>query len=605
MRPFFLLISITQISCLSLSIDATLCDFAPPMQIISSGAVAAAAPRQSFVGSDENNCSVKDTSGRRVTPQPTAGYVQFNFSLSSNGYYAFLASIHTPDSMSDSFWVQFDDGPAERWACPDFYVWGIAVVAPDASGLANACRYLAAGAHNVRFFIREPGAGIAFVNVTSAPLLEVQAIFGCGSTGCPREGGTWITVVATGLCGPATLPSLQVTVAGETCQNLTFINTGDLTCLLPGLSYALPETVNLVLQRGNSTATAPLRLVPLPKKKSIAPLAASAAAVGLSVLLVGIGASVFMYSRRRNRVFSIQPETRTPPRGEIALVFTDIQGSSSLWEADEKAMDSALAAHSALLRNAIIEFNGYEIGTEGDAFVVAFDTALEALQWCLAVQLRLLTISWSAALLRHADAAAGTDSVGRLIWNGLRVRMGIHVGEPLLQQDRSTHRMAYVGPAVNRAAKISAMGVGGQVLLSQRAVASIREQLHLAMDCLAFPLVIGRGISTVVLTSHGRHHLQGIASPETLFAALPLELQERAFPTFVGSPVQELRSVKTTVRLRPARSLGSRVGSGSDLFKQGAPRQYRSTTPQPESSVLSPPEISVAPTQCNEIRVTL
>jgi len=128
---------------------------------------------------------------------------------------------------------------------------------------------------------------------------------------------------------------------------------------------------------------------------------------------------------------------RELPTGTVTLLFTDIAGSTLLLEELGEHYAEALAEHRRLLRATFERHDGIEVDTQGDAFFVAFETASDALK---------ATVEAQAAL-----AAQGP----------IRVRMGIHTGEPARTED------GYVGIDVHRAARISAAGHGGQTLLSQ------------------------------------------------------------------------------------------------------------------------------------------
>src|SRR3954453_10958254 len=86
----------------------------------------------------------------------------------------------------------------------------------------------------------------------------------------------------------------------------------------------------------------------------------------------------------------------TPPSGTITFLFTDIEGSTRLWEQHPRAMQTALALHDTLLREAIEEQGGYVFKTVGDAFCAAFPTAPEALAAALAAQRALRAADWGA-----------------------------------------------------------------------------------------------------------------------------------------------------------------------------------------------------------------
>ena len=123
------------------------------------------------------------------------------------------------------------------------------------------------------------------------------------------------------------------------------------------------------------------------------------------------------------------------PSGTVTFLFTDIEGSTRLLHELGDAYADALTEHRRVLREAFARHGGVEVDTQGDAFFVAFARASDAL-----------------AAAREAQSALDGE---------IRVRMGVHTGEPLLTQE------GYVGLDVHRAARIAAAGHGGQVLVSQ------------------------------------------------------------------------------------------------------------------------------------------
>src|SRR5204862_2740463 len=130
------------------------------------------------------------------------------------------------------------------------------------------------------------------------------------------------------------------------------------------------------------------------------------------------------------------------PGGTVTLLFSDIEGSTRLLHAlgSERYAD-ALAAHQRLLRAAFQAHGGREVDTQGDAFFVAFPRAVDAVQAAVEAQRALAAHPWPEGA-------------------GVRVRMGLHTGEPTPTGER------YVGLAVHRAARVGSAGHGGQVLLS-------------------------------------------------------------------------------------------------------------------------------------------
>jgi predicted ATPase/class 3 adenylate cyclase len=125
----------------------------------------------------------------------------------------------------------------------------------------------------------------------------------------------------------------------------------------------------------------------------------------------------------------------------LTFLFTDVEGSTYLWEKNPKAMSEALAQHDEILRTAIEAHDGHVFKTVGDAFHAIFSAAPDALEAALEAQ---------RALLREEWAETGP----------LRVRMALHTGAA---EERAGD---YFGPSLNRVARLLSAGHGGQVLMS-------------------------------------------------------------------------------------------------------------------------------------------
>lgn len=162
-----------------------------------------------------------------------------------------------------------------------------------------------------------------------------------------------------------------------------------------------------------------------------------------------------------------------PPVGMVALVFTDIKNSTPLWETN-RGMQTAIKMHNALLRRQLRIIGGYEVKTEGDAFVVSFPSVASAMLWCFTCQLLLLQEEWPREIIECDDGKEIFSDTGELLYRGIWVRMGIHCGNPVCEADPITKRMDYFGPVVNRAARISGAADGGQISVSQDVVQEIQ-----------------------------------------------------------------------------------------------------------------------------------
>ncbi|WVQ83638.1 hypothetical protein IAT38_005780 [Cryptococcus sp. DSM 104549] len=168
-----------------------------------------------------------------------------------------------------------------------------------------------------------------------------------------------------------------------------------------------------------------------------------------------------------------------PPTGQVAIVFTDIVNSTHLWETNP-GMPTAIKMHHSLMRRQLRLDGGYEVKTEGDSFMVSFQSVTAAVLWCFNCQILLLQQEWPRELLAAHDGKVVYDSNGTIVQRGLRVRMGVHWGAPECEKDPITRRMDYYGPMVNRAARINASADGGQLMASQ----DVLNELAWAMEYL-------------------------------------------------------------------------------------------------------------------------
>ena len=145
--------------------------------------------------------------------------------------------------------------------------------------------------------------------------------------------------------------------------------------------------------------------------------------------------------------------------GKATIVFTDIRLSTSIWECAPEGMRAGLRIHNAVIRDVMQAFNGYEVKTIGDAFMVAFETTLDGMSFALRVHERLRDAAWPASLLEDAPICAEQGS----LWGGLTVRIGVNSGGVDTEQNTVTGRTDYFGHTVNVAARLESTCTPGAV----------------------------------------------------------------------------------------------------------------------------------------------
>src|SRR5215212_1009707 len=178
------------------------------------------------------------------------------------------------------------------------------------------------------------------------------------------------------------------------------------------------------------------------------------------------------------------------PSGTVTFLFTDIEGSTALWEQDQAAMRLAVDRHLELLDAAIADHGGHRYQIVGDAVQAAFATAHDALAAAVEAQQAIANEPWSLPA-------------------PIRVRMALHAGEATADTAGDYHQV----PALNRLSRLLAVAHGGQIVLSDAARALVGDD----------PL------PSVTLRELGEFRLRDLLEPERIWQALAPGL-ESSFP---------------------------------------------------------------------------
>jgi predicted ATPase/class 3 adenylate cyclase len=182
------------------------------------------------------------------------------------------------------------------------------------------------------------------------------------------------------------------------------------------------------------------------------------------------------------------------PSGTVTFLLTDVEGSTALWEQASETMRTALARHDDRFETAVRQHGGVHIRPrgEGDSRFAVFAGAPEALAAALTIQRAFAAERWPTP-------------------RTIKVRIGLHTGEAELRDGD------YYGSAVNRCARIRAIGHGGQTLLSEATAALVRDVLP----------------ATTSLVDLGEHRLKDLARPERVFQLTSSDLRGD-FPPLVS-----------------------------------------------------------------------
>src|SRR5919107_1508387 len=222
------------------------------------------------------------------------------------------------------------------------------------------------------------------------------------------------------------------------------------------------------------------------------------------------------------------------PTGTVTFLFTDVEGSTKLWERYPEAMRASMARHDEVLLGVMESSGGFVFKTVGDAFCVAFPSAPHALEAALAAQRALLS--------------EGQEKTGPL-----RVRMALHTGSA---DERGGD---YFGPPVNRVARLLSAGHGGQILLSSATKELVRDALP-------------EGAS---LSDLGERRLKDLFRPERVFQLIAPELPT-SYP-----PLKTLDARTNNLPAQPTPLVGreSELGEVRDLLRAEGLRLLTLTGP--------------------------
>lgn len=192
------------------------------------------------------------------------------------------------------------------------------------------------------------------------------------------------------------------------------------------------------------------------------------------------------------------------PEGTITMLFSDIEGSTRLLQALGTGYREVLTEQRRVIRAAVQAHGGHEMGTEGDSFFVVFSSAGEAVQAAIEAQRALVQVS------------AGDDH--------LRVRMGLHTGEP------ERHEEGYLGMDVHRAARVAAAANGGQIVLTSATWTLAEDHVRASVRDL------------------GWHRLKDISHPEHLLRLVVPDLVDEDLPVrTMGAPASLPRPATTLI----------------------------------------------------------
>eukprot|EP00759_Apiculatamorpha_spiralis_P021782 PhF_6_TR26337/c3_g1_i1/m.37886 len=247
---------------------------------------------------------------------------------------------------------------------------------------------------------------------------------------------------------------------------------------------------------------------------------ANSIAIGASVGTFAFALTLFVFivntKMHSNTMKTITRDVTYAPnrvgetKGKMALIFTDIQGSTKLWDGCPEAMQQAVKIHHEVIREQIYEHHAYEVKTIGDSFMIATTDATTAVKIANSIQIALMAVPWDPNLClqegatnMYVDSRAGS---GPMMFHGIRVRAGVHYGTPTTVWDEVAKGYDYYGDCVNTAARVESVAYGGQTVISEATLIALEKE-YLENECQVRHL--------------GSRKLKGVSAPVMLYEVLP------------------------------------------------------------------------------------
>eukprot|EP00756_Hemistasia_phaeocysticola_P066280 Hpha_TRINITY_DN9128_c0_g1::TRINITY_DN9128_c0_g1_i1::g.94239::m.94239 len=220
-----------------------------------------------------------------------------------------------------------------------------------------------------------------------------------------------------------------------------------------------------------------------------------------------------------------------PPRApggqavDVGVVFTEIESCAELWAQYPHDMHQALRTHNSVLRGLAKEHYGYEVKLIGDSLMLAFHSAANAVVFGVEAQLRLVQSEWPSALTSHPLCAQVQSPEGGLLWNGVRVGIGIHWGSAQPEQNPVTGRYDFLGSTVNTASEVLAeLSHGGLIGITQAVV----DEAGLLPPGLGYESANGQVFRLCDMKTYmaplGEKELRGVEEPVFMHLVLPWSL---------------------------------------------------------------------------------
>ena len=339
--------------------------------------------------------------GANVAANPTRGFAEAAFTLPSDGLYYFQASFYAPDTLADSFHLQFDTGaklsltiglPRAKYLVPR--VVNAAGAAPY-DALTDESFWMRGGSHTLRFYVREPGAALSALNVSKTGLIAIESVRGCSP--CAWDVPNRLTITLMNFCGPSCYSSRLILIQGLPCDEIKLSSSETVECTTPAFSPTnTPITLSLNATVPFASTTAyTLAFEAMPFRMPAWAIVLVVLGALLVVALVAAG-----YFVRQHMLTAAAPKDASRA---FCYMFLVLKGETRLWERYPETMASAAPQLATLIRHAICSNDCYEVRKMNTSFAVACKSIDRALGCAASVQRALSTVSFQQKFMAEVQ----------------------------------------------------------------------------------------------------------------------------------------------------------------------------------------------------------
>ena len=191
----------------------------------------------------------------------------------------------------------------------------------------------------------------------------------------------------------------------------------------------------------------------------------------------------------KGKIEKVKEATLAAPKGNVAFLVCDIPDEEVISHTCYAA-EKCFSLYADVVRRASTTYAGYSVSVKKTAYVIAFQSPLQAVRCAMCIQESLLAVPWPTELTSTPKYAPTWGGHGTVLWAGLRARVALHGGKPEPHLDEITGRVDYAGGVVFKSIRMLSVARGGEVIFGTDIMGPIQPN----REALGFPKITNRGL---------------------------------------------------------------------------------------------------------------